>query len=343
MDMRHIESVHVNRAVVHVLDKRLEEPFLAQTELQLTEDLHEFFMKHLLRTLRSAEGEKARFVGEGATKLLIRKLFDKPDTFLDCTQEMARRLFAIMRPLESISGGDLALVQFQAGEGRYLGILKLDYRKSYQHEIEHRNEQFDVTLKTLDIALPLTTQQLTACAVIKEDATDDSYDLLMVEKPTGEDCPRYFMNRFLGADRVLDKRDHTRLFRKVVETFVRQVLRNDADKAREVRSQLNEELLGSAYIDIDAFAGDLFAGDPETRGKFEKRLMANGLPTEEKIEVDRLWVTSNMVKRSIKTDTGFTLKASHEFYDDPARFEMKLNGDGSADYIIKGVRHINET
>ncbi len=343
MDMRYIESVHVNSAVAHVLDKRLEQPLMGISELEMTEDLHEFFMKHILRSLRSEDAEKAKFVGEGATRLLIRKIFDEPDSFLECTQEMARRLFAIMRPMESVGGGDLAVVRFNSGEARFIGLLKLDYQKAYSHEIRYENEQFDVNLAVQDTGLPLTHQKLTACAFIKEDTTDESYDLLLLERATVDEGPRFFLNRFLGAAKVLDKRDRTKILRKTVEQWTRTNLRNDLDKALQVRSLLNEELLGSAYIDLEAFSEDLFSNASDAREKFNKKMQAVGLLDGEKVEVDRLWVDDKMKTRAIKTDTGFTLRGEHEFFDDPVRFEMRRNGDGSVDYVIKNVRNISES
>lgn len=342
MDMRYLESVHVNNAVAHVLDKRLEEPLLAVAEMELTEDLHEFFMKHILRGLRGEDAEKARFVGDGALQQLVRRVFDAPEALLECTQEMARRLFAVMKPLESVNSGDLAVVTFHSGEARYLAILKLDYQKAYSHEIEYVDEQFNVRLVTQDTGLPLTHQKLSACAFIKEDRSDDSYDMLLTERSTGEEGPRYFLHRFLGADRVLDRRDRTKLFKKNVEQWTRQHLKNDMDQAESVRSQLNEELLGSAYIDVAAFSEDLFSNAPEARDKFDKKMQSAGLADGEKIEVDRLWVASKMKNRTLKTDTGFTIRGEHEFYDDPARFELRRNGDGSVDYIIKNVRNVSE-
>lgn len=342
MDMRYLESVHVNNAVAHVLDKRLEEPLLGVAELELSEDLHEFFMKHILRGLRGEDAEKAVFVGEGAIKALVRRIFDEPDSFLECTQEMARRLFGIMRPMESINGGDLAVVTFHSGEARYLGILKLDYQKSYSHEIEYQNEQFNVKLVAQDTGLPLTHQKLSACAFIKEDTTDDTYDMLLVERSTGEEGPRFFLNRFLGASRVLDKRDKTKLLKKSVEQWTRTNLKNDLDKALEVRSQLNEELLGSAFIDLESFSEELFSRSSDAKDKFDKKMQAVGLIDGDKVEVDRLWVTDKMKNRAVKTDTGFTIRGEHEFFDDPARFEMRRNGDGSVDYVIKNVRNISE-
>lgn len=342
MDMRYLESVHVTKAVAHVLDKRLEEPLLGVDETELTEDLHEFFMKHILRSLRTDEAEKACFVGDGAVKQLIYEIFQDEDKMLENSQEMARRLFAIVKPIEGIASGDVAMVLFNSGEARYLAVLKLDYQKSYSHEVEYVNEAFNVKLVAQDIGLPLTHQKLTACAFIKEDQSDDSYDMILLEKSSGEEGPRWFMHRFLGADKRLDQRDKTKLFRKNVEQFARQSLKNDLDKALEVREQLNEELLGSAFIDLDSFAETLFSPSSEAKEKFDKKMESAGLLDGDKLEVDRNWVANKMKNRTIKTDTGFTLRGEYEFFDDSSRFEMRRNGDGSVDYVIKNVRNISE-
>lgn len=342
MDMRYLESVHMNRAIVHVLDRRMDEPLLAVAETELTEDLHEFFMKHTLKALRSDEAEKASFVGEGTTQYVIKKMFADEEYFVEGSQELARRLFQVMRPIESILPGDLAVIAFHSGEARYLGILKMDYQKNFIHEIDYLEDQFNVRLTAQEIGLPLAHQKLSACAFIKEDATDDSYDMVLVERSIPEEGARYFLNRFLGASKVLDRRDKTKLFRKNVEQWTRQHLKNDIDKAAEVREQLNDELLGSAFIDLDEFAGNLFADSPEAREKFDQKMEKAGLVDGDKIEVDRNWVNNKMKSKALKTDTGFVIRAEHELFDDSLRFEVRRNGDGSVDYIIKNVRNVFE-
>lgn len=342
MDMRYLESVHVNHAAAHILDKRLEGPMLGILEMELTEDLHEFLMKHTLRAVRSDDSQKATFVGDGAVKALIRGIFSDESLLVENSQELAKRLFSVMRSSEAVLSGDMAVILFRSGEARFLGILKLDYQKSFTHEIEYVADKFDVRLISQDIGLPLTHQRLAACAFIKEDCSDNSYDLLVSERETGEEGPRYFLHRFLGAERVLDKRDRTKSFRRTVEQWTRKNLKNDFAAAEQVRAQLNEELLGSAYIDVEAFSEELFSRNSDAKEKFDKRLETAGLRDGEKIEVDRLWVTTKMKNKTLKTDTGFILRAEHEMFDDPARFEMRRNGDGSVDYIIKNVRNISE-
>ncbi len=49
-----------------------------------------------------------------------------------------------------------------------------------------------------------------------------------------------------------------------------------------------------------------------------------------------------MKTRAIKTDTGFTIRADFDHYDDQLRFEVRKNGDGTVDYVIKNVRNITE-
>lgn len=59
-------------------------------------------------------------------------------------------------------------------------------------------------------------------------------------------------------------------------------------------------------------------------------------------EVDKHWIESKMKVKELKTDTGLVIKGDYDLFKDSQRINMKKNGDGTIDYIIKNVRNIIE-
>lgn len=341
MNLRNIESIRILKASVHVLDKRLEEPMIAQGEITLTEDITRYLMTHIMKASRSGKAQAASFKGEGALQKYVGGIFADPEVFESVSQDIARRMFQVIKPIEAVASCDLVTVLFQAGDIMCMALLKLDHKQTFQHAIEYVDETFAVKLAAVENALPQTSNQLTACALINAPDLVTETGLLIIEQEALEEGPRWFMHRYLGADWTPDRMELTRIFKDIPEKFARRHLKTDFIGAELLRSCLYDKLLGSAAVDPKGFADDALS-EIEARDKLLSALQMAGLQVNDTLEIDRSWVNEKMKHRAIKTDTGFTIRAAHEFYDDLARFEMRRNGDGGIDYIIKNVRSVNE-
>lgn len=341
MNLRKIERITIIKATVHILDKRLEEPMVAQAEMPLTEDITGYLLGHILKASRSSTAEAAAFKGDGMIKQLTEAVFLSQDTFVEASQTMAKRMFQVMRPMVAVESCDLVTVLFRSGDIPCMALLKLDHQQTMQHSIEYIDESFAVKLSAVENALPQTNNQLTACALINAPDLVTETGLLIIEREAQKEGPRWFLHRFLGADRQPDRMELTRIFKEVPEKFARRHLKNNYCEAEVLRAGMREELNGSATIDLKGFAEDTLSGT-DAQEKLLLAFTSAGLPMETKLEIDRSWVTDKMKNRAIKTDTGFTIRADQEFFDDPARFELRRNGDGSVDYIIKNIRNVSE-
>lgn len=341
MNLRNIESIRILKASVHILDKHLEEPMLAQGETPLTEDIVRYLTKHITKSSHSSNAQAATFKGEGAIKGLVQGIFADQDSFVEASQIMAKRMFEAMRPVETVASCDLATALFQEGDDLCVAILKLDHQQTFQHSIEYVDETFAVKLSSVENALPQAGNQLTACAIINAPDLITETGLLIIEREVQDEGPRWFMNRYLGAEWTPDRMELTRIFKDIPEKFARRHLKTDFSGAEALRACLYEELLGSAAVDPKEFAEDAL-DDIDARDKLLSAMQMAGLQVNEKLEIDRSWVNDKMKHRGIKTDTGFTIRAEHEFFDDPARFERRHNADGSVDFIIRNIRSVSE-
>lgn len=58
---------------------------------------------------------------------------------------------------------------------------------------------------------------------------------------------------------------------------------------------------------------------------------------EEEFKVDEQYVDKKLKRIRLKIDKDIDLYITEESYKDPSKFEIKRNGDGSIDMIIKHV------
>ncbi|WP_053956839.1 nucleoid-associated protein [Inediibacterium massiliense] len=345
--MRNTDAVIIKKAIVHVLDRNSDEPIFTDFEQEIQEDVHEFLEKHIVKSLQDEENRKGKFRG-GVTvvKDACMKIFTDEQDFIECSKEIAAHLFKAMKSNNNISSSDLVICLYESFEKNYIGILKLDYKKSFIHQVEFVEDKLKVSIIPQTISLPGMSQRLQKCAFIKEINEDDDYDLIVLDKQSygneedGE-IAQFFIQNFLNCSILVDNRDKTKLFKKATEKWTRRNLKEDIDKAQEVREEAINSLKNGAEIDVEKFTQNIFGNDQKMQENFIQHLDQEGLPLEN-FDIDKKWVEKKMKKRTIKTDTGLEIKGEYEDIEDKMKFEIRRNGDGTVSIIIKNVRSFQE-
>ncbi|QEK11904.1 nucleoid-associated protein [Crassaminicella thermophila] len=345
--MRNTDAVIIKKAIVHILDRNADAPILTDFEQEVQEDIHEFLEKHIIKSLQDEENKKAKFRGGlSIVKDACLEIFRDEEQFVKCSQEIANQLFKAMKSNNNISSADLVVCLYTASDKNYIGILKLDYKKSFIHEIEYVDDKFKISIVPQMISLPGMSQRLQKCAFVKEINEDDEYDLIVLDnqvygKDEDAEIARFFVNNFLNCNVLIDNRDKTKLFKKVTEKWTRKNLKEDIEKAQEVREEAIASLKNCAEIDLEKFTQNVFGNDVEMQQNFIQHLDQEGLKLEA-FDIDKSWVEKKMKKRIMKTDTGIEIKGEYEDLEDKMKFEIVRNGDGTINIIIKNVRSFQE-
>ncbi|MCK8061025.1 MULTISPECIES: nucleoid-associated protein [unclassified Fusibacter] len=343
MDLRHIENVVLDKAVLHVLDTQMDEPILAQQLLDLDrEDVHEFITKHALKALTDEGAFKAKFMPGTAMIERSMRLLDEDD-FLEASYELALRLFNMIKETKEPSC-DLLVIKFHTGNISAYGLMKLDFQKSYIHEIEFNESSFNVNIVAQEIALPSQQQKVMQCAFGVPVSDDNEYDLIVLNKKRSSDEEEKirFVKIFLNATREFDYKDKTKTLKKTIEDWAQKNLKEDFDTASELRKSVDDKLRYHALVSAEDLAKEALAHDTNARHSLITKLEQQGIASDEKFEIDKRFVDKKMKSKTIRTDTGFVIRGDFELFEDDGFIEVQRNGDGTVNYIIKGVRHTKE-
>ena len=110
-------------------------------------------------------------------------------------------------------------------------------------------------------------------------------------------------------------------------------------KAEDIRSMLNYTLKEKAEIDVDEFIQNNII-DQELKESFKEHMEDKGLT--ENFSIDKKWVEKKLKKRSIKTDNGFDIKGNLSDFEDPMKYSVRKNENGTFDIVIKNVSFYEE-
>ena len=234
---------------------------------------------------------------------------------------------------------DLAICLYTVKDEKYVGILKLDYKRLYTHSIEFIDDKFNIQMVPNEIGIP-ETQRQKQCAIVGLTGMNDEYHLRLLDKDAEkEELESKFINEFLNAEKIVDDKHKTKVFKNSAETWITNALANDIKQAEDVRSVLNYTLKEKEEIDLEDFV-EKSIDNNDLKESFKEHMEEKGIGSA--FNIDKQWVEKKLKKRSIKTDTGFDIKADLNDFEDPMKYSVKQNSDGSIDITIKNVKFYEE-
>lgn len=344
MEMRYIQDVIVEKAIMHILDLSGDGPLLNEFELELNDKIYEFLHKQIIKGLNDFNNFKGKFYGsEGLMYKNVFRAISEEESFIETSQEIAKHLFKILKKYDGIESCNLIACKFTSDNMEFLAMLKLDYQTAFAHDIDYEDDKFKIKLVTQETGLPGMKQKLSNLAFFKL-PSEDFFDMIYLERPfktVENETVRYFRDEFLQASQVIDDTGATQIVKNSVEKWVRKTLKGDIDKATEIRDSVNDIFIHSGTLDVESVASDITDNNEEKEMLLEE-LEKKGVDVTSSIDIDKRWVEKKMKSKQIKTDTGFNIKGDYDFFNDSMRFEIKYNGDGSVNYIIKNVRNVSE-
>lgn len=344
--MRYIEDILIEKAILNVVDVNGDGAIIGSQTLTVDEDSEQFIRKHIIKSLNDDFTHSATFMDNSSEVAKhVREVLDDPKMFTTASHSITEHMFNKVKHTD-IPSGDLLFVQYVADGQRCYAILKLDHKVSNAHKITFKDDELCIDLVSNENVLPTMGQALKKCVFFTK-APENQIEIIVVNKKEKMEGGKqdYFTNDFLEVIVVSDDTDKTRRFKTTIEVWTQKSLSEQIDLANHLREVTNDALLTDESISIKEFTDNAFdhIKDSEDMTKSLVEGLANrGYNIGCKFEVNKIWVEKRMKLKQIKTDVGITIKGEFEAFKDSQRFVIKKNGDGTIDYIIKGVRRIVE-
>ena len=331
----------IHKFTVHVLDKNSDVPILNDFEGQVSQEVDGFFQKIIKRVSRDDDLRKAVFknYNENRIRKCCEQIIYDDNTFMDNSKEIASYIFDMMKANAGMESCDLAICLYTVKEEKYIALIKLDYKKLYTHSIEFLDDKFNIQLVSNEVGMQ-ESQRIKQAALIGVSGMNDEYQLRVLDKDaekTGN--PSNFIKEFLDAERIDDDKYITKVFKNSADGWITNAMANDIKRAEDARSILNYTLKEQQTVDVEEFAERAIKDDVLKEGFKE---MMNDKGIEEPFSIDKKWVEKKLKKRSIKTDSGFDIKGNLVDFEDPMKYSISKNEDGTVNIVIKNINFFEE-
>lgn len=336
--MRNIDEIIINKVYISALDKENNALLLSETEMELNEETYEYFEKHILRCIRDDEAKPGKFEGGvNIVRELCKEIFEDQDTFIIGSKKLAQFLFKCMGNDEKEQSGDFAVCLCDSQQGLFLALLKLNYSNSYSHFIKQGEDAVTIDIGINKTGLPGLGQKLGRAAFVRKPISqEDEYDFLVYDKQQ----EGYFCHAFLRISPVRDRRENTRILQKTSENFARTAFKDNAQEAEGFRKKLTDTLMQEDKLNVETLSERLLPSE-EKRAEYKAALANEGI-SETEVSIDREWAEKKLKRKRLKVDKAIELYIDDEVYNDKDKFQIKRNGDGTIDIILKNVKNYIE-
>ena len=337
-----ITEFKIEEGIIHVLDVNCDEPILNESYLNLSnEDINIFLSKHVEKILKDEELNLGKFNESPDFIEYINKFFKNEINLVEVSKEISKKFFKIIQQEGSSSSCDLLFLKLKTEIGYALCMIKLDYVKNYVHKIEYVEDKMQIDIIPQFITLPSNSQKVMKSCLFIEDL-ENNFNLLYLDKnyKNSHENSNYFKEDFLKCFKVYSDYSKTKELISVAEKWTRKNIRDDADSAFFVRESFKDKLNNEENLNINEFAREVFKNDRDKIESFVDFIESNGIEGE--VVVDKDYIHKKYERIRLKIDRDIDLYINKESFYDINRFEVKRNGDGSLNMIIKYVLNYNE-
>ncbi|KEI94151.1 hypothetical protein N494_18745 (plasmid) [Clostridium botulinum A2B7 92] len=340
--MEYIKEVNINEAIIHILDSNANGPILNEYKLRLDDENYKFILKHVEKCLKDQQLRYAQFNNErNIVKEVSQEYLNGQSDLLTISKELAKQLFVLMKGNDNIESCDLMIVSISTEYGPMLGILKMDYIKNYIHVIDTVEDKIGINIAPEVTGLPMTASKIKKCAFIKPIREGQEFNLMLIDKQkkskdSEEYGSNYFIKNYLGCNVIENERDMTRQLVENTDKFIKDNI-DDVKTAVKTKDLLREKLKKEDTINIEDITDEIFK-DETLKQEFINFNYENNI--DKPIEVDKEFVTKIVDTLKFKLNKNITLSIPEDVYSDINSFEVRDNGDGTANIIIKDVSTI---
>lgn len=343
--MRDAIGVHVERAIVHVVDHhQQQQAILSDVELSLDAPpkLQAYFDAQIANALADPAATAAKFrpEGETATADLCYGILSDEEQLLPNSQRLAERLFATMSADRRIVAGSLVVCLYSATNYRgkkFLGLIKIDPSEVFVQKIStDRQRRRVISFEVRDDALPTAREKLQKAAIVQPRRRGLEYELLLLDRQVAKVAANFFASGFLNATPALDAQARTDKFytaaqiayNRLVQPAIAGQPRLTSEQA-EVLRQGTDAALQWQTLNVDAWVDNLDL--PADAKEVLHEEIGSSLPADREFSLDTNYAREKLVKKMrFRGDYGVLFEIESAHYGDVVKGDDDLEQpDGS--------------
>ncbi len=337
-------EIRLRKVIVHILDSTVGMPVLSDTLLDYGSDFGDFLREHIYKIQSTDDKKTCEFHKEESEVFQQILSFTEAgftdEMFVEVSRNVAVHLYEIMNKNIEIPQADFVAALFEGDTGRYLALLKMDYKTSYTHKTQSDAFGNSNEIIKFRAILPTETQKLSEAAIINL----EDFTIFMIEKKYEVNGTKtnYFSKLFLNCSGALSPKSQLSIVTRAIDTVQKKYF-DDGEQFEvqmETKQIIHDQLAETGIVDVPFVLDQVFKEKEEYKEEVQEKLEKYKMGADLRIEPQAESTTRKFEKQYLTTDTGVEIKIPMEQYQDGEHIEFITNPDGSISILIKNVGHI---
>ena len=266
-----MDGIIIRKAILHVLDNGNRGIVLSNSLLNLRDEQMDFIHNLIGKIHGNDNSKHGKFNPETSFiyKLIQDMNEEQEESFIDTSQEIAKLLFSCISNAEDVPSGDLLVLTYRFEGGKYLALLKLNYKSSYTQLINQSEDGVVTSLIRNTTLLPSASTRPTEAAIIKL----SDLSIRLVEKKYNVDGTKvnYFSESFLGCNTELASKKKLNLLDRIIRSVTTKYY-DGITSQMDAKSALLKDYMEDKEIDIEGVGAKLFGRSPEMKSEYDEKI-----------------------------------------------------------------------
>lgn len=327
----------INHLILHMLDCQAGLCLLADQEMSLqNEAVLDFVAKHLQRLHRDERSQRGQFNEDSCFEQALDQYRYGNRGFVDFSRVIAELFYNQLSRAEKPVAADLLVVDCSINEKAYLGVLLLDYRHAFTHQVDNGATGVAISIIDHNAILPSIAQKLEAYALVDK----ESKRILFNDNPRTIDGVEVTVlpEKVLECSIEISSNEAIKTMNDIAAKVAESYGENAAVVLSQAKNYIVENAEVSELLSLEELGKEIFADASEQQRSYASLVEEAQLPKE--IEVSKSLAVKTGRSQKIKTDTGIELSFPVEYFSNPDFIEFINNPDGTIAIELKNIGKI---
>lgn len=324
-------EIQIEQAILHVLDTNIDMPVLSDVLLELSEDVKNFIITRIDKFLSGDDYKCCSFEENSEFSSLIQS---GSDNFVAVTQQLARRLFDIMKRNPDILSADVMFAIAVIDGNTYLFLDKMNYRETYIHHFENTDGLKNNSIIRQRTVLPSPKSKIDEAALVNLE--DGSIKLIERKFEIDGSKDFYLSACYLQCSNSISAKQKLAVITDTVKSINQKYYENDKDVQNHVASVLYNEVSENKETTIEDLCDNFYGDSASVKQEFIQELKTKNVDVRDTLKVSP-GIVRKLEKQSIKTSSGIEIKIPIELYENEDSVEFINNPDGTISILVKNI------
>lgn len=319
-------SITFKNTIVHVLDTSIGHYILSSRNLALEDEIEKFITKHIGYLFESNEVSHATFNQEGELYKLIQSY--REEAFYQFSCKIADKFFQYMLSDHLIKNGDLVISSFERNGGSFLGIIKLNYKEAFTHQMDE--DEIGITTSLIKQRSIFSSNKVDEALLINK----DTFEVWLLDKSKDR-----YLAELLEIEKHLSIKEKLVAVEHITNEVIEEHFTNPVEVITTLKSSIADHIFENSSVPVAEVIKETFKDYKEVEEECMHKMEECGFK-DEQIVLTNPKEGKKYISHRLKTNTGVEIKLPTQMIHDAEFIEFINEPNGTISIVLKNIGEI---